>query len=94
MMRLSRTVSNEPPETSTPVPTAGVSPDVGTFALLLPAMRLCSMIRHDVVVLPGQRPSCGGGVSSLLSEFGARPVRLPANTELRMIRRPPALVPE
>ena len=71
-----------------------MSPDVGTFALLLPAMRLFSMIMQDMVALPGQRPSCGGGASSLLSEFGARPVRLAVNTELRMIRLPPALVPE
>src|SRR5713101_5991959 len=77
-----------------PVPTAGCSPEVGTLALLLSVMRLCSMIRHDAVWLFGHRPSCGGGESSLLSEFGASPVRLWSKTEFVITNRPPALVPE
>src|SRR5215831_12164500 len=93
-MRLARTVSNAPPEISTPAPTAGMRPDVGTFALLLPVIRLCSMTVQDLVALPGQRPSCGGGASSLFSEFGASPVRLSRNTEFLMTSCPPEFVPE
>ncbi len=62
------------------------------------------MIRHDAVWLFGHRPSCGGGESSLLSEFGASPVllsefgaspvRLWSKTEFVITNRPPALVPE
>src|SRR5262245_9650258 len=93
-IRLLRIVSKLPPEISMPVPTAGSSPEVGTLALLLWVMRLCSMIRHDAVWLFGHRPSCGGGASSLLSEFGASPVRLWSKTEFVITNRPPALVPE
>jgi hypothetical protein len=71
-----------------------MSPNVGTLGLLLPTIRLCSMIRQDLVVLPGHRPSCGGGASSLFSEFGASPVRLRVNSESMMTRRPPEFVPE
>jgi hypothetical protein len=93
-MRLARTVSKAPPMICTPVPMAVFSGVVGTFGLLLPAIRLCSMIMQDLVALPGQRPSCGGGASSLLSELGASPVRLWSNIESRITRCPPALVPE
>src|SRR5262249_16010767 len=91
---LSRPVAYGPPGAATPGPTPGMSPGAGTFALLVPAIRLCSMIRHDLVVLPGHRPSCGGGASSLLSEFGASPVRLRVNSESMVTRRPPEFVPE
>src|SRR6266851_6637856 len=77
-----------------PTPTSGVSDALnGVFGLLLPMMMLCSSTVHSRL-LRGQRPSCGGGASSLLSEFGATPLLLPANSEFRMTSRPPALVPE
>ena len=93
MNRLSRTVSYAPPEISTPVPTAPAIPEVGAFGLLLFLRMLCSMIMHDVVV-PGHAPVCGGGASSLFSEFGTIPARLRLNTESLMTSGPPALVPE
>ena len=77
-----------------PAPTAGVRPLVGAFALLLSMIRLFAMTVQDLVAERGQRPSCGGGASSLLREFGARPVRLSANIDRVMTSRPPALVPE
>ena len=57
-------------------------------------MVLTSMIVQDLVALRGQRPSRGGGASSLFSEFGAMPARLFRNTEFLMTSCPPALVPE
>src|SRR5215469_10309987 len=75
-----------------PVPTGGASAPPGALALLLPWIRLSSMIVHDRVALPGQRPSCGEGASSLFIEFGATPARLSRNTELRMTSCPPELV--
>jgi hypothetical protein len=86
-------VSYSPPSRSTPTPTAGAMPAAGALALLLPVIWLCAIRVQERVVLPGQRPSCGGGASSLLSELGAIPVRLLSKTESRMIRRPPELVP-
>src|SRR5215467_9852157 len=77
-----------------PVPTGGASAPPGALALLLPWIRLSSMIVHDRVALPGQRPSCGEGASSLFIEFGATPARLSRNTELRMTSCPPEFVPE
>src|SRR5262245_36208097 len=72
---------------------AGLRPDSGTFGLLLFMIRLCGMIKHERLVC-GQRPSCGGGASSLLSEFGASPVRLRTKTEFSITSEPPELVPE
>ena len=43
-MRLPVTVSNEPPASSMPAPTAGVMPLVGAFALLLFSIRLFAMM--------------------------------------------------
>jgi hypothetical protein len=57
-------------------------------------MRLREITRQDWVVLPGHSPFCGGGASSLFSEFGAIPVRLATNADCVMTSRPPALVPE
>src|SRR6516162_8851724 len=93
-MRLWATVSYEPPTIWMPVPTGAMALLPGAFALLLSWMVLPSMIVQDPVALPGQRPSCGGGASSLFSEFGAMPARLFRNTEFLMISCPPALVPE
>ena len=93
MIRLSATVSYAPPEISTPVPMAPASPEVGTFGLLLFLITLCTMKKQDVV-LPGHAPFCGGGASSLFSEFGTIPARLRLNTESLMTSGPPALVPE
>src|SRR5215467_3170917 len=93
LITLYRTVSYLPPESSTPAPMAGCRPEIGTSGLSLPTIRLCSITVHDLAVC-GQRPSCGGGASSLLSEFGAMPVRLRMNSESLITSRPPALVPE
>src|SRR6516162_2570227 len=77
-----------------PVPTGAMALVLGAFALLFASIVLPSMIVQDFVALPGQRPSCGGGASSLFSEFGAMPARLSRNTEFLMTSCPPALVPE
>lgn len=37
-----------------------------------------------------RQPSCGGGASSLFSEFGTIPVRLAVNVDRRMTSLPPA----
>src|SRR5262249_26289741 len=93
MIRLSTTESYAPPEISTPVPIAPASPKVGTFGLLLFLITLCSMKKQDVAP-PGHAPFCGGGASSLFSEFGTIPARLRLNNESLMTSGPPALVPE
>ena len=64
------------------------------FGLLLSWMWLFSMTVHDLVVECGQRPSCGGGASSLLSEFGTMPARFLSHSEFLSTRWPPAFVPE
>src|ERR1700751_2011055 len=93
-MVLPVTVSYNPPTSWMPVPTGAMAPLLGALALLFAWMRLPSMIVQDFVALPGQRPSCGGGASSLFSEFGAMPARLSRNSEFLMTSRPPAFVPE
>src|SRR6266700_868923 len=77
-----------------PVPTGAMASLAGVFALLFAWIVLPSMIVQDLVALPGQRPSCGGGASSLFSEFGAMPARLSRNTEFLMTSCPPEFVPE
>src|SRR5215469_3532360 len=94
LITLPVTVSYEPPAICTPVPTGGAASLPGVFALLFARIRLSSMIVQDLVALPGQRPSCGDGASSLFIEFGARPARLSRNTEFLMTSCPPELVPE
>src|SRR5580693_8289553 len=93
-MTLLATVSYKPPTSWTPVPTGGAAALPGAFGLLFAWIRLPSMIVQDMVALPGQRPSCGAGSSSLFSEFGATPARLSPNTEFLMTSCPPAFVPE
>src|SRR5689334_21693615 len=68
--QLSWTVSNCPPETSMPAPMGAmhVMPEHGTFGLLLSWTRLCWMKVQERPEPSGQRPLCGGGLSSLLSE--------------------------
>jgi hypothetical protein len=93
-MMLPVTLSCEPPAIWMPVPTGAVAPSVGVFALLLSSIRLRVMIVQDLVALPGQRPSCGGGASLLFSAFGTTPVWLSMNSESVMTSRPPEFVPE
>src|SRR5215469_2622980 len=93
-MVLPVTVSYEPPAIWMPVPTGATNPSAGVFGLLFAWMRLPSMIVQDFVALPGQRPSCGGGASSLFSEFGTMPAWLSRNTEFLMTSCPPEFVPE
>jgi hypothetical protein len=66
-----------------PVPTGAPAPSLGAFALLCAAIRLRAMIAQDLMALPGQRPSCGGGASSLFLEFGTTPVRLNSKHRVR-----------
>src|SRR6266702_6956205 len=93
-MTLRATVSYEPPTSWMPTPTGAMAPLPGAFALLFASIVLPSMIVQDLVALPGQRPSCGGGASSLFSEFGAMPARLFRNSEFLMTSCPPEFVPE
>src|SRR5260370_3096442 len=88
------TVSYSPPTIWMPVPTGATAPLPGALALLFAWIRLPSMIVQDVAAVPAQRPSCGGGASSLFSEFGAMPARFSRNTEFLMTSCPPAFVPE
>src|SRR2546422_6278825 len=94
--QLSWMVSNCPPDISMPVPIGAsqVMPEQGTFGLLLSCTLLRWMNVQEVFEVPGQRPLCGGGLSSLLSEFGRMPTLLQSHSESSMTRCPPAFVPE
>src|SRR5690242_4838659 len=89
-------MSNEPPEISMPVPTGALAeiPLPGTFGLLLSCTWLFWITVQSWVVVPGQRPLCGEGASSLLSELGRMPTRLLSHSEFWIVRWPPELVPE
>src|SRR5436190_16997194 len=89
-------MSKEPPEISIPEPTGAVaeSPPPGTFGLLLSCTWLFWITVQSWVVVPGHRPLCGEGASSLLREFGRIPTRFWSHSEFWIVRWPPEFVPE
>src|SRR5262245_12787125 len=90
------TVSKRPPETTIPVPggPSAALPALGTFGLLLSWMKLLRKVVQDWDVLPGQRPTCGEGASSLFCELVTMPVLFRSHSEFSITRWPPELVPE
>src|SRR6476661_1132687 len=100
--RLCSTVSKRPPAIDMPVPTgpALADPRPGTLGLLLSWTLLSMNTQQErewvivLVPLPGQRPSCGEGRSSLFWLLVSNPSLLRSKIECLTIRRPPEFVPE
>ena len=69
-------------------------PALGTLGLLLLWIAVVSEDVQERVALPGQRPTCGEGASSLFCELVTMPVLLRSHSEFSITRWPPEFVPE